>query len=50
MDKEDVDKDFDVTMSSFDRAEICEVVALYTVHKLGDKYGKERIGLYRDVG
>ena len=50
MDKEDVDKDFDVTMSSFDGAEICEVVALCTVHKLGDKYGKERIGLYRDVG
>ena len=44
------DKDFDVTMGSFDEAEICEVVGLYILHNLGEKYRKERISLYRDDG
>ena len=35
-------------MGSFDGAEIWEVVGLYIQNKLGEKYGKERIGLYRD--
>ena len=48
--KKDGDKDFDVTMGSYDGAEICELVGLYILHKLGEKYGKERIGLYRDDG
>ena len=48
--KKDGDKDFEVTMSSFVGAEICEVVGLYILHKVGEKYGKERIGLYRDDG
>ena len=50
MDKKDGDKDFDVTMGSFDGAEICKVVGLYILHKLGEKSGKERIGLYRNDG
>ena len=37
-------------MDSYDGAEICELVGLYILHKLGVKYGKERIGLYRDDG
>ena len=37
-------------MSKFDGAEICEVVGLYILHKLDDKYGKERINLYMDDG
>ena len=37
-------------MCSFDGAEICEIVGLYTLHRLGEKYEKERIGLYRDDG
>ena len=41
-------KDFDVTMGTLDGSEICEVLGLYILHKLGEKYGKERIGLYRD--
>ena len=44
------DPDFDVTMGSFDDAELCEVVGLYILHILGEKYGKHRIGLYRDDG
>ena len=46
--KKDGDRDFDVTMSSFDGAEICEVVGLYILNKLGEKHGKERISSYRD--
>ena len=30
--------------------EIWEVVVLYILHKLGKKYGKERISLYSDDG
>ena len=41
---------FDVTMGSFDGAEICELVGLYILNKLSQKLGKENIGLYRDDG
>ena len=37
-------------MRSFDNAELCELVGLYILHILGAKYGKHRIGLYRDDG
>ena len=50
MHKKNGGKDFDVTMGTLDGAEICEVLGLYILHKLGEKYGKERIGLYRDDG
>ena len=48
MDKNNGDPDFDVTMASFDDAELCELVGLYILLILGEKYGKHRIGLYRD--
>ena len=48
--KKNGDPDFDVTMGSFDGAELCELVGLYILHILGAKYGKHRIGLYRDDG
>ena len=44
------DPDFDVTMGSFDGAELCELVGLYILHILGEKYGKHGIGLYHDDG
>ena len=44
------DPDFDVTMGGFDGAQLCELVDLYILHILGEKYGKHRIGLYRDDG
>ena len=50
MDKKNGDPDFDVTMGSFDGAELCKLVGLYILHILGEKYGKHRIGLYRDDG
>ena len=41
---------FDVTMGSFDGAEICEIVGLYLLSKLAVLMGKENVGLYRDDG
>ena len=46
--KREDDPDFDVTMSSFDGADICEPVDVYILKVFGEKYGKERVGLYRD--
>ena len=37
-------------MGSFDGAELCELVDLYILYILGEKYGKHRIDLYRDDG
>ena len=37
-------------MGSYDGTEICELVGLYTLSILSKRYGKERIGLYRDDG
>ena len=42
--------EFDVTMGSFDGAETCELVGLYILDTLGNKFGNENIGLYRDDG
>ena len=41
---------FDVTMGSFDGAEVCELVGLYILHKLEDVIEQMHIGLYRDDG
>ena len=48
--KKNEDPDFEVTMASFDGAELWELVDLYILDILGEKYGKHRIGLYRDDG
>ncbi len=48
--KKDSNSLFDVTMGSYDGAEICELVGLFILNKLGQKFGKENIGLYRDDG
>ena len=44
------DSKFDVTMGSYDGAEICELVGLYILHTIGEKYGHNNLGLYRDDG
>ena len=44
------DPSFDVTMGSFDGAEVCELVGLYILHLLGSKFGNDNLGLYRDDG
>ena len=41
---------FDVTMGSYDGAEVCELVGLFILNGLSSEYGKESIGLYRDDG
>ena len=48
--KKEGDPEFDVTMGSFDGAEICELVGLYILHTLSQKYGIDASGLYRDDG
>ncbi len=47
--KKDSNSLFDVTMGSHDGAEICELVGLFILNKLGQKFGKENIGLYRET-
>ena len=39
---------FEVTMGSFDGAEIGKLVGLFILKKLGQKFAKQNIGLYRD--
>ena len=42
---------FDVTMGSYDRAESCELVCTYPLHKIKEKFGSTcDFGLYRDDG
>ena len=48
--KKNGDADFEVTMGSFDGAELSDLVDLCILHTLGEKYEKHRIGLYRDDG
>ena len=42
--------DFDVTMESYDGAEVCELVGLYLLNLLTNEFGRHNIGLYRDDG
>ena len=44
------DPKFDVTMGSFDGAELCELVGLFVLYRLSEKYGITTSGLYRDDG
>ena len=41
---------FDVTMSSFDGAEICELIGLYLLSKFSVIVDSDNVGLYRDDG
>ena len=42
--------EFDVTMGSYDGAELCELAGLYVLDLLTKDSGKQNIGLYRDDG
>ena len=48
--KKNLTSQFDVTMGSFDGAEICEIVGIYLMNELSKILKKENIGLYRDDG
>ena len=39
---------FDVTMGTYDKAEVCELVETLLLCKVSLKYNKNKIGLYRD--
>ena len=41
---------FDVTMGSFDGVEVYELMGLFLLNSLSEKYGKNNAGLYRDDG
>ena len=41
---------FDVTMGSYDGCELCELVGLYILHKMRQKFPEIDFGLYRDDG
>ena len=41
---------FDVTMGSFDGAEVCELVGLFILHQITQQTNGIEVGLYRDDG
>ena len=41
---------FDVTMGSHDGAEVCELVGLYLLHQMREKFPLVDFGLYSDDG
>ena len=48
--KKDTDSCFDVTMGSYDGAEVCELVGIYLLSLLANIIDKNNSGLYRDDG
>ena len=41
---------FDVTVGSYDGAEVCELIGTFMLSLIGNKYDPNNIGLYRDEG
>ena len=41
---------FDITIGSYDGAELCERTGLYILSIMDSQFGKEKIGLYQDDG
>ena len=41
---------FDVSMGTYDGAEVCELVGIYMLHLLSRRYNKNDFELYRDEG
>ena len=39
---------FDLTMGSYDRAEVCELAEFYSLNLLTNEFGKNNIDFYRD--
>ena len=39
-----------IMSSSFDAAEVCELIGLFLLDNFSEKYGKNNVGLYRDNG
>ena len=41
---------FDVAMGSYDGTEVCELIGIFMLSLVGNKYNSNSIGLYRDDG
>ena len=41
-------KNFNVTMGSYDWAEVCELICIFMLSLIGNKYNPKNIGLCRD--
>ena len=41
---------FEVTIGTYNGAEVCELVGSFLLYQLSNKYNKKDIGLYRDYG
>ena len=41
---------FDVAMGAYDGAEVCEIVGLFLLNNLANRFDKNSVGLYRDDG
>ena len=41
---------FDVTIGAYDGADVCELVGIFMLNKISEKYNKNDVGLYRDNG
>ena len=48
--KKEHDSSFDVTMGSYDGAELCELIGIYIQSLLESTLEKDLMGLYRDDG
>ena len=48
--KKNTSVEFDVTMGSYDGADMCEIVGLLMLDMLSKLFEKNSIGLYRDDG
>ena len=40
----------DVTIGAYDGAEVCELVGIFMLNNISEKYNKNDVGLYRDDG
>ena len=41
---------FDVTMESYDGTEVCELIGIFVVSLIGNKYDPNNIGIYKYGG
>ena len=41
---------FDVTMESYDGTEVCELIGIFVVSLIGNKYNPNNIGIYKYGG
>ena len=50
MEEKNTESSFNVTMTSFDGAEICELLGIHILSSLSNKLDQQSTGLYRDNG